>query len=97
LVERTATPATSVQKSRREEQYFSLLNARLGVSPYLAGPAFSCADVMVVFPLTTMPLFGGRAIDDLPNVVSYVRRVEARAAYIKAMAIAGPNATAGDR
>jgi AcrR family transcriptional regulator len=38
-----------------------------------------------------------RTIDDLPNVVSYVRRVEARPAYIKAMAIAGSNATPGDR
>jgi glutathione S-transferase len=82
---------------RREGQYFNFLNARLGVSPYLAGPDFTCADVMVMFPLTSLPLFGGRAIDDLPNVVSYVRRVEARPAYIKAMAIAGPNATPGDR
>jgi glutathione S-transferase len=82
---------------RREGQYFNFLNARLGVSPYLAGPDFTCADVMVMFPLTSLPRFGGRTIDDLPNVVSYVRRVEARPAYIKAMAIAGPNATPGDR
>jgi len=82
---------------RREGQYFNFLNARLGVSPYLVGPDFTCADVMVMFPLTSLPLFGGRTIDDLPNVVSYVRRVEARPAYIKAMAIAGPNATPGDR
>ena len=82
---------------RREGQYFNFLNARLGVSPYLAGPDFTCADVMVMFPLTSLPRFGGRTIDDLPNVVSYVRRVEARPAYIKAMSIAGPNATPGDR
>ena len=25
---------------------------------------------MVMFPLTSLPLFGGRPIDDLPNVVS---------------------------
>ena len=82
---------------RREVQYYNFLNARLGESPYLAGPDFTCADVMVMFPLTSLPLFGGRAIDDLPNVVSYVRRLEARPAYIKAMAIAGPNATPVDR
>ena len=82
---------------RREKQYYNFLNARLGESPYLAGPDFTCADVMVMFPLTSLPLFGGRAIDDLPNVVSYVRRLEARPAYIKAMAIAGPNATPVDR
>jgi len=82
---------------RREGRYFNFLNARLGESPYLAGPDLTCADVMVMFPLTTLPLFGGRTIDDLPNVVSYVRRIEARPAYIKAMAIAGPKATPGDR
>ena len=82
---------------RREGRYFNYLNARLGESLYLAGPELTCADVMVMFPLTTLPMFGGRAIDDLPNVVSYVKRIEARPAYIKAMAIAGPKAAAGDR
>jgi glutathione S-transferase len=83
--------------ARREGQYFNYLNARLGESPYLAGADLTCADVMVMFPLTTLPLFGGRTIDDLPNVVSYVRSIEARPAYIKAMAIAGPKAAPGDR
>lgn len=78
---------------RREEGYFRLLDRRLGESPYLAGPEFTCADVMVVFQLTTAVLFGGRRIDDLPNAVTYVRRIEARPAYIRAMAIAGPKAT----
>ena len=82
---------------RREAQYYNFLNARLGASPYLAGSDFTCADVMVMFPLTSLPLFGGRAIDGLPNVVSYVKRIEARPAYIKAMAIAGPTAPPGDR
>ena len=83
--------------NRREDQYYNFLNARLGEAAYLAGPDFTCADVMVMFPLTTLLRFGGRPIDDLPNVVSYVRRLEARPAYIKAMAIAGPDATPADR
>ena len=83
--------------ARREEQYFNFLNARLEVSRYLAGPDFTCADVMVMFVLTALPRFGGRAIHDLRNVVSYVKRIEARPAYIKAMAIAGPDAPPGDR
>lgn len=37
---------------------------------------------------------GARRIDDLPNVIAYVKRIEARPAYRKAMAIAGPNAVA---
>jgi glutathione S-transferase len=82
---------------RREGQYYGFLNSRLGGSPYLAGSEFTCADIMAMFPLTALPLFGGRGIDDLPNVVSYVGRIAARPAYIKAMAIAGPNAVPGDR
>jgi glutathione S-transferase len=77
---------------RREEGYFRFLERRLGDSPYLAGREFTCADVMVVFQLTTAVLFGGRRIDDLPNAISYVQRIESRPAYIRAMAIAGPKA-----
>ncbi|MBM4254996.1 MAG: glutathione S-transferase family protein [Deltaproteobacteria bacterium] len=77
---------------RREEAYYRYLDQRLGKSPYLAGPEFTCADVMVTFNLTALPLFGGRAIADLPNVVAYVKRIGERPAYKKAMEIAGPAA-----
>ena len=66
---------------------------RLGESPYLAGPELTCADVMVTFNLTELPLFGGRKVDDLPNVSAYVKRIEQRPAYRRAMEIAGPRAT----
>jgi len=78
--------------TRREGQYYSYLNQRLGEAPYLAGPGLTCADIMSVFRLTTGRLFGARAIDDLPNVVAYVKRIEARPAYQRAMQIAGPKA-----
>lgn len=77
---------------RREDNYYRYLDQRLGVSPYLAGPEFTCADVMVTFNLTTLPLFGGRTIDDLSNAKAYVQRIGERPAYIKAMKIAGPTA-----
>lgn len=77
---------------RREEAYYALLESRLGRAPYLAGEAFSCADIMIMFNLTTLPLFGARSIDGLPNVAEYVRRIGQRPAYQKAMAIAGPEA-----
>jgi glutathione S-transferase len=78
---------------RREDGYFRYLEQRLGRAPYLAGEAFTCADVMVTFALTTAQLFGFRRIDDLPNATAYVRRIGERPAYVKAMAIAGPKAT----
>jgi glutathione S-transferase len=77
---------------RRPEGYYRYLEQRLATVPYLAGTEFSCADIMVMFNLTSLPLFGGRQIDDLPNVVAYVQRLSARPAYKKAMAIAGPAA-----
>ncbi len=82
--------------TRRENGYYNYLNQRLAVSPYLAGPEFTCADMMVMFTLTSLPLFGGRGIEDLPNVVSYVKRVTERPAYKRAMEIAGPGATPPD-
>ena len=89
-------PEAEVMESiikRREEGYYRYLDQRLGVSPYLAGPELTCADVMVTFNLTTLPLGGGRTIDDLPNAQAYVKRIEERPAYKKAMEIAGPSAT----
>ncbi len=77
---------------RRERGYYTFLDQRLGAHPHLAGAEFTCADLMAMFDLVSLPLFGGRTIDDLPNVVAYVKRIGARPAYIKAMSIAGPKA-----
>lgn len=83
--------------NRREVQYYGYLEHRLGEVPYLAGPELTCADILVVYRLTTGVLFGARAIDDLPHTLAYVKRIEARPAYQKAMRIAGPRATPADR
>jgi glutathione S-transferase len=78
---------------RRENGYHRYLEQRLGAFPYVAGPEFTCADIMVAFNLTSLSRFGGRTIDDLPNVLAYVERITKRPAYAKAMEIAGPGAT----
>jgi glutathione S-transferase len=39
---------------------------------------------MVMFNLTSLPLFGGRKVDDLPNAMAYVQRLSTRPAYKKA-------------
>ena len=79
----------------RQEGLYRQLNDRLGEHDYLAGDRFTCADIMSLFNLTTLLRFGGRSIDDLSNVQAYVKRLSARPAYQKAMAIAGPDATRG--
>lgn len=78
---------------RREDSFYRYLDQRLGESPYLAGPEFTLADVMTMFTVAELPLFGGRSCDDLPNVMAYAERIGDRPAYKKAMAIAGPSAT----
>ena len=87
-----AGPVGGVLK-RREDGYYRYLDRQLGKWPYVAGPDFTCADIMVTFNLTSLSRFGGRTIADLPNVLAYVERIAKRPAYAKAMAIAGPTAT----
>jgi glutathione S-transferase len=77
---------------RRENGYYGYLEQRLAEVPYVAGAEFSCADIMVTFNLTSLSLFGGRAITDLPNVGAYVKKIGERPAYARAMEIAGPAA-----
>jgi glutathione S-transferase len=77
---------------RRTHGYYGYLNQRLGEVPYLAGAEFTCADIMVTFNLTSLPLFGGQAIDAFPNAQAYVQRISERPAYQRAMQVAGPAA-----
>jgi glutathione S-transferase len=77
---------------RRTEGLFKQMNDHLARHSYLAGEEFTLADVMSGFAVTTMPALGGRALDDLPNVQRYAEKLKQRAAWRKAMAIAGPDA-----
>jgi glutathione S-transferase len=74
----------------RMNQMLSFVDAELGEGPYFAGPMFTSADVMMTFPFTTMRLFLDYDLAQFPNLVAYVKRIEARPAYQKAMALAGP-------
>lgn len=77
---------------RRQDKYYGYLDQTLVDRKYLAGPELTCADIMVTFALTELPLFGNKPIDGLKNVVAYVDRIRERPAYARAMRIAGPNA-----
>ncbi|MEX1668380.1 hypothetical protein AB4876_05620 [Zhongshania guokunii] len=45
---------------RREKAYYGWLEQRLSESPYLAGEEISCADIMTMVNLTSLPLLRGR-------------------------------------
>lgn len=73
------------------ETVYQLYEDRLATVPYLAGADFTLADIMSAFAFTAMANYGGRDLLKYPNICSYVRRLEARPAYARAMAIAGPH------
>ena len=68
----------------RVDRAFDLVDARAREADYLAG-AFTTADIMMGFSLTTMRYFQPYDIARCPNVVTYLARIGARPAYRRAM------------
>ena len=85
-----SVPGTRVQA--RMKLLLGFVDAELAKVPYFAGADFTAADVMMAFPLTTMRRFLDYDIAPYANIAAYVKRIEARPAYRKAMALAGPDA-----
>jgi glutathione S-transferase len=74
----------------RLHRAYDQLEARLGDVPYLAGDSFTAADLLTVFPLTTMRLFAPRDLTPYPNIRAYLARISDRPAFQRAMAKADP-------
>ena len=69
----------------------AFVDAELADRSYFAGNAFTAADVMMVFPFTTMRQYLKYDLAPYANIVAYLKRIESRPAYRKAMALAGPH------
>ncbi|KAK0733569.1 putative glutathione S-transferase [Lasiosphaeria miniovina] len=68
------------------------LNNRLRDNEWLAGGAeFTAADIMAVFPLTTMRYYFPYSLAEHPNITKYLERVGQRPAYQRAMKIGDPD------
>jgi glutathione S-transferase len=80
-------PDHPVQKAvqGRLDKVLALIEARLGECAYLAGDAFTAADIMSVFSLTTMRIFQPLELSGYPNILAYLQRVGARTGYVRAM------------
>jgi glutathione S-transferase len=74
----------------RSETTWTLMEKRLGQSPYFGGPELTAADIMLVFGLTTMRAFAQRDLAPYPNIRAYLQRIGARPAYQRAMAKGDP-------
>ena len=67
------------------------VDARLAQAPYLGGRAFTAADVMSVVSFTTMRLFLPMDLAPYPGIGRYLRRIEQRPAYRRALAASDPD------
>lgn len=76
--------------TERLDRAWEMVEARLGETPFLAGTDFTAADIMTLFPLTTMRIFAPRDISAYPNIASYLQRIGGRDAFRRAMAKADP-------
>lgn len=74
----------------RTERAYAMLEDRLGKAPYLAGEEFTAADIITLFPLTTMRQFMQRDLAPYPNIRAYLHRIGERPAYRRAMEKADP-------
>lgn len=67
-----------------------LIEERLARSDYFAGPQLTGADVMMMFPLSTMRNFSPLDLSRMPATRAYLQRIAARPAYQRAMAKGDP-------
>jgi glutathione S-transferase len=77
----------------RLDRAYDQIEDRLSTVPYLAGDTFTAADLMSVFPLTTMRLFAPRDLSPYPHIRDYLARIGQRPAFQRAMAKADPGFT----
>ena len=89
MVQRLALPAEhpmAAAMRKRLELVLSQVEARCAQAPYLAGSAFSAADIMSAFSLTTMRSFTTLDLAPWPQIRAYLQqRIGTREAYRRAM------------
>ena len=74
----------------RSDTAWTMIEARLGEVPYFAGDALTAADIMNVFPLSTLRAIAPRDLTPYPNIRAYLQRIGTRPAYRRAMAKGDP-------
>ena len=76
----------------RMNQMLAFVDSELAGREYFVESGFTAADVMMVFPFTTMRRYLDYDIAPYANIAAYLKRIESRPAYQKAMRLAGPDA-----
>ncbi len=85
-------PDNAMQKSTRDrlDLALGLVEDRFATATWLAGDAFTAADIMTVFTVSTMRYFYPLDLAPYPNIRAWLARVAARPAYQRAMAKGDP-------
>lgn len=78
---------------QRVQRAFDLVEKRFGTVDYFAGSEFTTADIIMLFPLTTMRVFTPFDLTSYPNIRAYLKRIGARPAYQRAMKKGDPDLT----
>jgi len=86
------TPRARMVRERNLRAW-KLIEDRLGEKPYFAGDEFTAADIIMVFPLTTMRIYSPRDLTPYPNIRAYLKRIGERPAYRRAMEKGDPGMT----
>lgn len=89
----SAPPGILTALRERGDRAFAMIESRLGQTPYFAGSQFTAADIIMLFPLTTMRAFLPRDLSASPNTRAYLQRIGARPAYQRARTKADPDFT----
>jgi glutathione S-transferase len=82
--------------AKRLQDMLAFVDARLAGHAYFAGSQFTAADIMMSFPFTTMKRYLDYDPAPFSRIGQWLARIEARPAYVKAMALAGPDAARKD-
>jgi glutathione S-transferase len=68
----------------RLDRAYEMVEQRLGETQYFAGPEFTAADIMMVYPMTTARLAVPKDISGYPNILAYLQRIVARPGFKRA-------------
>jgi glutathione S-transferase len=84
------SPITASLRGRLDTAY-DMVEARLGEAAWFAGSRFTAADIIMLFPLTTMRMFAARDLTPYPNILAYLQRIAVWPAYQRAIKKADPD------
>ena len=79
--------------SGRSTLGYAMIEDRLAANEFFAGSMFTAADIMMLFPLTTMRAFSRGDLSGYPHILAYLQRIGQRPAYQRAMANGDPGFT----